>query len=54
MKIIYGKDICILQGNAISKVIIKYRGNPYLSHKHLEIVNVLNQNQALLQTWLYL
>ena len=46
MKIIYGKDSCILQGSTIKSVVIKYRGNPYLSHKHLEIINILNNNQA--------
>ena len=46
MKIIYGKDSCVLQGNNITDVVIHYRGNPYLSHKHLEIISVLNDNQA--------
>ena len=46
MKMIYGKDSCVLQGTDINNVVIKYRGNPYLSHKHLEIVNILNENQA--------
>ena len=46
MNIIYGKDSCILQGSDITEVVIKYRGNPYLSHRHLEIINVLNEKQA--------
>ena len=46
MEIIYGKDSCILKGSLITDVVIRYRGNPYLSHKHLEIMQVLNDNQA--------
>ena len=46
MKIIYGKDSCILQGSSVSEVVIKYKGNPYLSHNHLEIIDALNDNQA--------
>ena len=46
MKIIYGKDSCVLQGNNITDVVIHYRGIPYLSLKHLEIISVLNDNQA--------
>ena len=46
MKIIYGKDSCILQGSNIVEVVIKYRGDPYLSHNHLEIIEALNDNQA--------
>ena len=46
MKIIYGKDSCILDGVNVTDIVIHYRGNPYLSHNHLEIVEALNDNQA--------
>ena len=46
MKIIYGKASCVLQGSQITEVVIKYKGNPYLAHSHLEIISVLNKNQA--------
>ena len=47
MKIIYGKDSCILQGASMTtEVVITYLGSPFLSHKHLEIIDILNQNQA--------
>ena len=46
MKIIYGQDSCILQGSLVTEVVITYQGNPYLSHNHLEIIDILNQNQA--------
>ena len=47
MKIIYGKNICILEGSQVSEIVIKYRGNPILSHKHLEITDILNENQVM-------
>lgn len=47
MKIIYGKNNCILQGaSMINEIVITYKGSPFLIHKHLEIVDILNQNQA--------
>ena len=47
MKIIYGGDSCVFQGaSQLNDVVIKYRGNPYLSHNHLEIVELLSENQA--------
>ena len=47
MKIIYGKDSCILQGASMTtEVVITYLGSPFLSHNHLEIIDILNQNQA--------
>ena len=47
MKIIYGKSHCVLQGASQTKdIVIKYRGNPYLIHSHLEFISIINENQA--------
>lgn len=39
----YGKGICTLQQKA-KEVIIHYKGNPYISHNHLEITHFLSNS----------
>ena len=46
MKVIYGKGICIVQGGNVSNVVIKYRGNPYLSHNHFEFIDIISETKA--------